>query len=64
MRASVTVSIAAESSGMPSSISRVIREFRETSRGRTEDLAGIKRTSSKVRACLIFSIAELYALFF
>jgi len=59
-RASVTVSIAAETSGMFSSISRVRRVFRLTSFGRTSEYPGIRRTSSKVRASwLIRSMAGL-----
>src|SRR6266498_3113281 len=49
-RDSVTVSIAAETSGMLSWILRVSLVFRPTSRGRTFEWAGTRRTSSKVRA--------------
>jgi hypothetical protein len=49
-RASVTVSIAADTSGMFSSSFRVRRVFRETSLGRTREWAGRSRTSSKVSA--------------
>ena len=49
-RASVTVSIAAETSGMLSAIERVRRVFRDTSRGTTRECAGTSRTSSKVSA--------------
>ena len=51
--ASVTVSIAAEISGMPSSISRVSRVPTSTSFGSTSENAGSSRTSSKVRASRI-----------
>ena len=61
MRASVTVSIAADNNGKPNSIRAVKGVRRSTSRGKIFDFAGLRRTSSKVRACLIFSIAELYA---
>src|SRR2546423_10356389 len=48
MRASVTVSIAAEITGTSSAIVRVSRVAVETSFGRTDDSAGTRRTSSKV----------------
>ena len=51
--ASVTVSIAAEISGMPSSISRVSRVPTSTSAGRTSEWAGSSSTSSKVSASRI-----------
>jgi hypothetical protein len=47
--ASVTVSIAAEMTGISSSIARVKRVRVETSFGRTADSAGTSRTSSNVR---------------
>src|SRR2546422_1141930 len=47
---SVTVSIAAETSGMLSWMLRVSRVLRLTLRGRTLEWAGTRRTSSKVRA--------------
>ena len=47
-RASVTVSIAAETSGISSSIVRVSRVRVETSLGRTADSAGTSSTSSNV----------------
>jgi hypothetical protein len=50
MSDSVTVSIAALMSGMLRDIPRVTLVRTSTSRGRTEDLAGISRTSSYVRA--------------
>src|SRR5919201_682514 len=49
-RASVTVSIAAETSGILSSSARVRRVFSEASRGRMREWAGRRRTSSKVSA--------------
>src|SRR5437867_11109175 len=49
-RLSVTVSIAADSSGMFSAIREVRRVWRLTSRGTTEEWAGRSRTSSKVSA--------------
>ena len=49
-RASVTVSIAAETSGMLRVIDRVRRVARATSRGTTRECAGTSRTSSKVSA--------------
>ena len=49
-RASVTVSMAAETSGMFSSSLRVSRVLSDTSRGRTREWAGRRRTSSKVSA--------------
>src|SRR6185503_15616391 len=49
-RASVTVSMAADTRGMLSSSLRVRRDFRETWRGRTREWAGRRRTSSKVSA--------------
>src|SRR5882672_10373081 len=49
-RDSVTVSIAAETSGMFSWMLRVSRVLRLTFRGRTLEWAGTRRTSSKVRA--------------
>src|SRR5438552_1145784 len=48
MRASVTVSIAAETTGTSSTIVRVNRVAVETAFGRTDDSAGTSRTSSKV----------------
>src|SRR5689334_13648184 len=48
--ASVTVSIAADSSGIFSEMVLVRRVWRLTSRGTTEEWAGSSRTSSKVRA--------------
>ena len=48
-RASVTVSIAAETTGIASSSSRVSRVRVETSFGSTSDDAGTSRTSSKAR---------------
>ena len=51
-RASVTVSIAAEISGMLRVIERVRRVARETSRGTTSECAGTSRTSSNVSAFL------------
>ncbi len=48
MRASVTVSIAADTIGDSSTIVRVRRDAVETSFGRTDDSAGTSRTSSKV----------------
>jgi hypothetical protein len=47
---SVTVSIAADTSGMFRLILRVRRVARLTSRGRTVECAGTRRTSSNVRA--------------
>ena len=55
IRASVTVSIAAETIGMSSAIVRVSRVAVETSFGSTADSAGTSSTSSKVRP----SFAEL-----
>src|SRR6266511_1647700 len=52
MRASVTVSIAADTIGISSSIWRVNLVRVETSLGRTADSAGTRRTSSKVRPSL------------
>src|SRR5882672_5304044 len=52
MRASVTVSIAAETTGTSSAIVRVSRVAVETSFGRTADSAGTSRTSSKVSPSL------------
>src|SRR3569833_2012717 len=49
-RASVTVSIAADTSGMLSDISRVSRVLSSTSRGSTVEWAGTNGTSSKVSA--------------
>ena len=49
VRASVTVSMAAETSGISSAIVRVNRVAVATSFGSTEDSAGTRRTSSKVR---------------
>src|SRR5213078_225399 len=57
-RASVTVSIAADSRGMFSSSFRVRRVFRETSRGRTREWAGRRRTSSKVSAFWITRMSD------
>ena len=51
--ASVTVSMAAEISGMPSSISRVSRVRTSTSAGRTAEYAGASRTSSNASASRI-----------
>ena len=48
-RASVTVSMAADTMGMASSMRGVSRVAVETSLGRTEDSAGTSSTSSKVR---------------
>ena len=48
-RASVTVSIAADTTGIASSSSRVSRVRVETSFGSTSDSAGIRETSSKER---------------
>ena len=48
MRASVTVSIAAETIGISSTIVRVRRAAVETSFGSTDDDAGTSRTSSNV----------------
>ena len=52
IRASVTVSIAAETSGSSSAIVRVSRVAVETSFGSTADSAGTSRTSSKVSPSL------------
>src|SRR5258706_7558842 len=49
-RDSVTVSMAADSSGIFSWMVRVSRVVRLTSRGRTVEWAGTRRTSSKVSA--------------
>ena len=49
MRASVTVSMAADTSGISSAIVRVSRLAVTTSFGSTADSAGTSRTSSKVR---------------
>ena len=49
MSASVTVSMAAETSGMLRGIVRVKRLTVETSRGCTAEYRGTSRTSSKVR---------------
>src|SRR5580658_3109703 len=49
-RASVTVSMAADSTGKPSRMLRVRVVERSTSRGSTAEWAGTRRTSSKVRA--------------
>ena len=49
-RASVTVSMAADTSGMLSWMARVSRLLRLTSRGRTVEWAGRMETSSKVSA--------------
>ena len=51
-RASVTVSIAADTIGMASSMRGVSRVQVRTSFGMTEDSAGTSSTSSKVRPCL------------
>src|SRR5947208_1974486 len=51
-RASVTVSMAAETTGIASSIVRVRRVRVETSFGRTRDSAGTRSTSSNVRPSL------------
>ena len=48
IRASVTVSMAAETTGISSTIVRVSRLAVATSFGRTADSAGTSRTSSKV----------------
>ena len=50
--ASVTVSIAADTSGMASSMRGVRRVRVSTSDGMTSDSAGTSRTSSKVRPSL------------
>ena len=50
MAASVTVSIAADISGMPSSMVRVSRVRVSVWLGRTAEAAGFRRTSSKVSA--------------
>ena len=50
---SVTVSIAAEISGMPRLTSRVRRVRVSVSVGRIDEAAGTSRTSSKVSACRI-----------
>ena len=50
MAASVTVSIAADISGMPSSMVRVSRVRTSVWLGRTAEAAGFRRTSSKVSA--------------
>ena len=52
MRASVTVSIAAETIGISRTIVRVRRVAVETSFGSTDDSAGTSRTSSKVSPSL------------
>ncbi len=52
MRASVTVSIAAETTGTSRTIVRVSRVAVETAFGSTDDSAGTSRTSSKVRPSL------------
>src|SRR5262245_23802147 len=52
-RASVTVSIAAETIGMLIWMLRETRARRETSRGRTVEWSGTSRTSSKVSALVI-----------
>src|SRR5467141_1225191 len=57
-RASVTVSMAADTRGMFSSSLRVRRVFRETSRGRTREWAGRRRTSSKVSAFWITRMSD------
>ena len=49
-RDSVTVSMAAETSGILSSISRVSLVAKDTSLGTIREWAGTKSTSSKVRA--------------
>ena len=51
-RASVTVSIAADTIGMASSMRGVSRVQVRTSFGMTDDSAGTSSTSSKVRPCL------------
>ena len=48
-RASVTVSMAADTSGMFRLIRRVKRVAVDTSSGKTSEAAGTSRTSSKVR---------------
>lgn len=53
MRASVTVSIAEDSSGMFSPMLRVTRVRVSAVEGRTEDAAGTRSTSSKVSASRI-----------
>src|SRR5580765_2857387 len=58
-RASVTVSMAAETSGMLSSSSRVRRLFSDASRGRMREWAGRRRTSSKVSAFWITRMESL-----
>ena len=62
MSLSVTVSIAAEMSGMFRGIELVRRVAVSTSAGRTADSAGIRRTSSKVRASGMPSCAIRYGL--
>src|SRR6185436_7157805 len=59
-RASVTVSMAAETSGMFSSSLRLRRVFREASRGRMREWAGRRRTSSKVSAFWITRMRSAY----
>jgi hypothetical protein len=60
---SVTVSMAADISGIPSSIDLVNRVRVSVCAGRTEDSAGTSRTSSKVasRNCTIWAIYRLLA---
>ena len=62
MSLSVTVSIAAEIKGMLSLIESVSLEEISTSAGSTADSAGIRRTSSKVRASGMPSCAIRYGL--
>ena len=57
MRDSVTVSMAAEITGTWREIDEVSLVFRSTSAGRTADSAGKSRTSSKVRASGMVSLA-------
>ena len=57
-RASVTVSMAAEISGILSLMRRVRRVFRLTSRGKTWERAGTNNTSSNVRASSMTRMAH------
>ena len=57
---SVTVSIAAEMIGMLSVMFLLSRVVSRTSAGKTELLAGSRRTSSKVRASVIVGVAIGY----
>ena len=56
--ASVTVSIAAETSGTFSSILRVNQDFVDTSLGCVRECRGARRTSSKVSAMSSRTLAE------